>query len=119
MPDIKKMGFVSVINLRQASEPDTNIPAAKAAGLTYIHLPFNASAPDPAVVDRFLEAIRQPANEPAFVHCASANRASAMWLIKRVQIDRWDVEKAMKEALGLTSAPLKKFALEYIQSHKP
>ena len=30
-----------------------------------------------------------------------------------------DVDKALKEAeaLGLTSAPLKKFALEYIQSH--
>jgi uncharacterized protein (TIGR01244 family) len=124
MPDIKKMGFASVINLRQASEPDTNIPAAEAAakavGLTYIHVPFNAAAPDPAVVDRFLAAIRQPGNEPAFIHCASANRASAMWLIKRVQIDRWDVAKATTEAeaLGLTSAPLKKFALEYIQTHK-
>jgi uncharacterized protein (TIGR01244 family) len=124
MPDIKKMGFVSVINLRQASEPDTNIPAAEAAakavGLKYIHVPFNAAAPDPAVVDSFLAAIRQPGNEPAFIHCGSANRASAMWLIKRVQIDRWDVDKAVTEAkaLGLTSAPLEKFALEYIQGHK-
>jgi hypothetical protein len=57
---------------------------------------------------------------PAFIHCGSANRASAMWLLKRVQIDHWDVAKAMTEAeaLGLTSAPLKKFALEYIQTHK-
>src|SRR5688572_22649240 len=58
MPEIKKMGFVSVINLRQASEPDANIPAAEAAakavGLKYIHVPFNAAAPDPAVVDSFL-----------------------------------------------------------------
>ena len=124
MPEIKKMGFVSVINLRQASEPDTNIPAAEAAakavGLKYIHVPFNAAEPDPAVVDRFLAAIRQPGNEPAFIHCGSANRASAMWMLKRVQIDHWDVAKAMTEAeaLGLTSAPLKKFALEYIQNHK-
>lgn len=124
VPEIKKMGFVSVINLRQASEPDANIPAAEAAakavGLKYIHVPFNAAAPDPAVVDSFLAAIRQPGNEPAFIHCGSANRASAMWLLKRVQIDRWDVAKAMTEAeaLGLTSAPLKKFALEYIQTHK-
>ena len=57
MPEIKKMGFVSVINLRQATEPDTNIPAAEAAakavGLKYIHVPFNAAEPNPAVVDRF------------------------------------------------------------------
>ena len=48
MPEIKKMGFASVINLRQASEPDANIPAAEAAakavGLKYIHVPFNAAA---------------------------------------------------------------------------
>ncbi len=124
MPEIKKMGFVSVINLRMANEPGANIPAAEAAakqvGLKYIHVPFNSAAPDPAVVDQFLASIKQPGNEPAFIHCGSANRASAMWLIKRVQLDKWDVPRAVAEAeqLGLTSAPLKAFALEYIQTHK-
>lgn len=124
IPAVKKMGFASMINLRQASEPGANVPqaqaAAKAAGLNYVHLPFDASAPDPAVADRFLDAIKQPANQPAYIHCASANRAAAMWFIKRVQIDRWETDRAMKEAeaLGLTSAPLKQFAQNYVQSHK-
>jgi uncharacterized protein (TIGR01244 family) len=124
MPAIKKMGFASVINLRQANEEGANIPeaeaAAKAAGLTYVHIPFNAQAPDPAVVDNFIKAVSAPANQPAYVHCASANRASALWMIKRVQVDKWDVDRAQKEAeaLGLTSQPLKDFALNYIQTHK-
>ena len=123
MPEIKKLGFVSVINLRQASETGADVPAgeaaAKAAGLRYVHIPFNAAAPDPAVVDRFIAAIKSPENQPAFVHCGSANRAAAMWMIKRLVVDRWDVDKASTEAaaLGLTSAPLKQFALDYAKSH--
>jgi uncharacterized protein (TIGR01244 family) len=124
IPNVKKMGFVSMINLRQASEPGANVPqsetAAKAAGLKYIHIPLDASAPDPAVADRFLDAIKQPGNQPAYIHCASANRAATMWFIKRVQVDRWDSDRAMKEAeaLGLTSAPLKQFATNYVNTHK-
>jgi uncharacterized protein (TIGR01244 family) len=124
IPNVRKMGFVSMINLRQAAEPGANVPqaeaAAKAAGLKYIHIPMDAAAPDPTVADRFLDAIKQPGNQPAYIHCASANRAAAMWFIKRVQIDRWESDRAMKEAeaLGLTSAPLKQFATTYVTTHK-
>jgi len=124
MPDIRKMGFVSVINLRQASEEGADIPAAeaaaKAAGLRYIHIPFNAQSPDPAVVDAFLKAVDTAANQPAFIHCASANRAAALWMIKRVQVDKWEVGRAQQEAeaLGLTSQPLKQFVLDYIKTHR-
>jgi uncharacterized protein (TIGR01244 family) len=124
IPAVKKMGFVSMINLRQASEPGANVPesqaAAKAAGLNYIHLPLDAANPDPAVADRFLTAIKDPANQPAYIHCASANRAAAMWFLKRTQIDKWDTGRAMSEAqaLGLTSEPLKKFVTDYAQSHR-
>jgi uncharacterized protein (TIGR01244 family) len=124
IPNVKKMGFVSMINLRLASEPGANVPqaeaAAKAAGVKYIHIPMDAAAPDPAVADRFLDAIKQPGNQPAYIHCASANRAAAMWFIKRVQIDRWEADRAMKEAeaLGLSSAPLKQYATTYVTTHK-
>ena len=122
---IKKMGYASIINLRQASEPGADIEgeaaAAKAASITYVHLPFNAASPDPAVVDAFLKAVTAPANQPVFLHCASANRAAALWMIKRIQVDKWDADRAGVEeaALGLTSPALKTFALDYIQAHKP
>jgi len=122
--EVKKLGFASIINLRQASEPgadvDAEAAAAKTAGVTFVHLPFNAAAPDPTLVDRFLKAVTDPANEPAFIHCASANRAAALWLIKRVEIDKWDVDRAAAEAaaLGLTNPALKTFALDYIAAHK-
>jgi len=121
---IKNMGFASIINLRMASEEgadiDAEAAAAKAAGIKFIHLPLNSAAPDPAVADQFLKVISQPGTEPAFIHCHSGNRAAAMWLIKRVLVDKWDTDRAVEESaqLGLTNPGLKKFALDYIAAHK-
>src|SRR5438128_8483261 len=45
IPAIKKLGFVSIVNLRMADEPGANVDAeaaaAKAAGMKYFHVPFN------------------------------------------------------------------------------
>jgi uncharacterized protein (TIGR01244 family) len=72
IPEIKKMGYASVINLRLASEEgadiEANIAAAKAAGISYHHIPFSGTAPDPAVVDTFLKTITAPGAQPAFIH---------------------------------------------------
>jgi uncharacterized protein (TIGR01244 family) len=121
VPAIKKEGFASIINLRQATEPDANVETeealAKAAGLRYFHVPFNGSAPDPKAADAFIAAITTPGAEPAFIHCSGGNRAATMWMIKRMVVDHWDVERATKEAmaLGQTSAPLRQFAIDYAQ----
>lgn len=121
---IKKMGFASIINLRLDTEKgadiDAEAAAAKAAGINFVHLPLNGAMPDPAVADRFLKVITEPGNQPAFIHCASGNRAAAMWLIKRVLIDKWDNDRALEEAgqLGSISPVMKAFALDYIQAHK-
>lgn len=121
---LKQMGYASIINLREASEAgadiDAEAAAAKTAGINFIHLPFNTAMPDPAVVDSFLRVITDKKNDPAFVHCASGNRAAAMWMIKRMQIDKWDADRAGTEAaaLGLTSGALKTFALNYTAAHK-
>ena len=106
--------------MNQEADIDAEAAAAKAAGINFVHLPLNGNAPDPAVADRFIKAIAEPGNQPAFIHCATGNRAAAMWLIKRVLIDKWDNDRASEEAaqLGLTSPALKTFALEYIQAHK-
>jgi protein tyrosine phosphatase (PTP) superfamily phosphohydrolase (DUF442 family) len=76
--------------------------------------------PDPKVADAFLEAITSKGAEPAFIHCAGGNRAATMWLIKRLVVDRWDEDRAVKEAtaLGQTSVALRQFALDYAKTHK-
>lgn len=124
VPALKQMGYASIVNMRLATEAGANVEAeeaaAKTAGIRYYHIPFNGSSPDPAVADQFLKTIAVPENNPAYIHCASGNRVSAMWMIKRMVIDHWDGDKAYAEAnaLGLTSPALKQFALDYAQTHK-
>jgi len=124
VPEIKKMGFASIINLRLPTEAGANVDgeaaAAKTAGIKFYSIPFSGQSPDPAVADKFLATITAPGNEPAYIHCAAGNRAGAMWMIKRLAVDHWDTERAYTEAaaLGLTSPALKQFAIDYAQSHK-
>jgi len=121
---LKKMGYASVINLREATEAGAEIEAeaaaAKAVGLNFVHLPFKVTTPDPMLVDNFLNAIAAPGNQPAFVHCASGNRAAALWMIKRVEVDKWDVDRAAAEAaaLGMTSPAMKTFVMNSLQARK-
>jgi uncharacterized protein (TIGR01244 family) len=116
------MGFKSVVNLRLASEEGAQVEeegaAVKAAGMNYVHLPFNMQAPDPKLIDNFIAAVTRPANKPAYVHCAAGGRAAALWMIKRVIEDKWDEPRALAEAnaLGLNDR-LRPFALDYIHSH--
>jgi protein tyrosine phosphatase (PTP) superfamily phosphohydrolase (DUF442 family) len=124
VPELKKMGYASIINLRLPSEAGANVEgeaaAAKTAGINFYSIPFSGQSPDPKVADQFLATITDKKNEPAYIHCAAGNRAGAMWMIKRLVVDHWDTDRAFTEAtaLGLTSPALKQFAIDYAQSHK-
>jgi uncharacterized protein (TIGR01244 family) len=124
MATLKKEGFVSVINLRLANEEGANVDAgraaAQAAGLKYIHLPFNAAMPDPKVVDTFLATVADKTNQPVYIHCGSANRVGGVWMIKRALQDKWPLDRALTEAqaIGLNNPALQTFATDYIKSHQ-
>ena len=123
VPALKKMGFASIINVREATEPGADIDqeaaAAKAARMNFVNVPFNIASPAPDLVDRFITAVTTKENTPAYIHCAAGGRAASLWMIKRVQVDGWDETRALEEAtaLGLNER-LKPFALDYIHAHK-
>jgi uncharacterized protein (TIGR01244 family) len=123
-PALRQEGFASVINLRQADEPGVDVArsrqAAEAAGLKYVHIPVRGSGPEPASVEAFLAAVQDPANQPMYIHCGTANRVGAMWLIKRLVVDGWETERALAEAtaIGLTNANLRQFALDFAKTHQ-
>jgi uncharacterized protein (TIGR01244 family) len=120
--EIRNMGFKSVINLRLATEEGAMVEeegaAVRAAGMNYVHLPFNAQSPDPQLIDNFIAAVTKPANTPAYVHCAAGGRAAALWMIKRVKADGWTVDRALVEAnaLGLNDR-FRPFAMNYLATH--
>ena len=124
MAALKERGFGSVINMRLANEKGVNIEAARAAaeaaGIDYIHIPFNSSNPDPQLMDKFLAAIGDSENQLPYVHCGSATRVAALWMIKRVQQDGWTIDEASKEAELIAGKPRQAiaYASNYLASDK-
>ena len=123
-PALKARGYKTVVNLRLDTEVGAAINESRAmassAGLKFVHLPLNANSPDESVVDEFIKVVSDPANQPVFIHCGSANRAAALWLTKRMLVDKWEEAAALEEAkyIGLSNESLQKFALAYVAKRK-
>jgi len=109
MPALKSAGFAAVINLRLATEEGTDLDgsraAAAAAGLNYVHLPFDGKNLDTALVGEFLSAASDTANQPVYIHCHSATRVAALWMIGRVLEDGLDIGAAAQEAEVIAAKP--------------
>jgi len=77
---LKQEGVRAVINLRRPNEYNAEEEAAKVRelGLRYVNIPVDHSDPQDAQVEDFLKATDDPANRPAFIHCAAANRGHVL-----------------------------------------
>ena len=120
---LKADGVKAIINLRQPSEyaAAEEEAKAKALGLRYFNIPVSPTDPKDDQVTEFLKISDDPENRPAFIHCRSASRVAAFWMIRRVLRDGWKIEDALKEAdkIGLGNHPaLSEFAHKYIESHR-
>lgn len=114
-------GIRTIIDLREPSEHDAEAEAAAAAELKlrFVNIPVKTADPKDDQVVAFLAATKDPEIFPAFIHCGSGNRVGAFWMIRRVLVDGWTVEKAEEEArrIGLRSPNLVDFARDYIRRH--
>ena len=125
MENLRKMkaqGVRSVINLRLASEYDLaeEEATAKKLELRYFHIPVDKSNLKDEQAEEFLKVTGDPENRPFFIHCATAGRVAAFWVIRRVLVDNWKVDDALPEAhkIGLHDEKLRDWALDYIKRHE-
>jgi uncharacterized protein (TIGR01244 family) len=118
---LSSAGFNGIINLREESEfndgPESH--AAVSSGMQFFRVPISKEHPADAAVEKFLAITDDPNVYPLYIHCASGNRAAALWMIRRVVREHWTLAKAESEAdrLGLTSAVMRDFARDYIRRH--
>ena len=121
LSDLKADGIRAVLNLRIPSEHDAagEEAAVRDLGMNYFNIPVDGANIGDGQVEEFLALTDDESNQPMFIHCGSANRVGAFWMIRRAIRDGWSVSDAEAEAdeIGLTSAALKDFALQYIQNH--
>ncbi len=120
---LKEEGVKAIINLRPPGEHRAEEERAEAErlGLRYFTIPVVYGEPKEEQATEFLRLTDDPANRPAFIHCAGAIRVGAFWMIRRVLRDGWTIEEAEKEAekIGLREAPhLNEFARAYIEKHR-
>jgi uncharacterized protein (TIGR01244 family) len=123
LQQLKDEGVKAIINLRPPAEHRAAEEEAKAKelGLRYFNIPVVFGEPKDEQATEFLKLTDEPANRPAFIHCASAIRVGAFWMIRRVLRDGWSLDKAEEEAkkIGLTENPhLNEFARSYIERHR-
>lgn len=123
LKQLKDEGVKAIINLRPTTEHRAAEEEAKAKelGLRYFNIPVVFGDPKDEQATEFLKATDDPANRPAFIHCASAIRVGAFWMIRRVLRDGWTIDDAEVEAkkIGLTENPhLNEFARRYIERNR-
>ena len=123
LEQLKAEGVKAIINLRQPTEYAAAEEEAKvnALGLRYFNIPVSPTDPKDEQATEFLKLTDDPENRPAFLHCRSAARVGAFWMIRRVLRDGWKMEDALKEAekIGLGDHPiLSEFAHKYVESHR-
>ena len=122
LPRLEAEGIKAIINLRRPTEYDAEAEAAKAKelGLRYFNIPVSVAEPQDQQADEFLKLTAESKNRPAFIHCGSANRVGAFWMIRRVLVDGWKLADAEAEArkIGMHSPSLVEFARSYIARHQ-
>lgn len=124
MAFLSEAGFASVISLRGAEEEGMDVAAsrqaAEAAGMRYLHLPFDPQNLRPGEIERVLDAAADPTNHPVYIHCNSATRVGAVWMIGRVLRDGRKIDSVRAEVEQIAKNPTEAidFATAYLGAHK-
>lgn len=83
---LAEQGFKTIIDLRTRTEgTDNEKRDVEAAAMRYINIPVTSEGINKEQLATFTKAIEN-AEMPALVHCASGNRAGAMWAAYRISI---------------------------------
>ena len=82
--ELAQHGFKTIIDLRTEAEGTASEKTAvESAGMTYINIPVTGAGVDAEQLATFINAFEQAAT-PVLLHCASGNRAGAMWTTYRL-----------------------------------
>lgn len=87
LAEVKALGFALLIDLRQPNEDGVAREAADAAalGVRRLLLSFSPNETAWAIVDAVSHMFHAQENYPVLMHCASGNRAGAVWALYRMR----------------------------------
>lgn len=93
--ELKKLGVKTIVCLR-TFHGDSDL--LKGTGMRYVHLNCKAWHPEEEDVVAFLQILRDPANQPVFVHCMhGSDRTGMMCASYRMVEQKWTNADAVAE----------------------
>lgn len=119
---LREKGIKTVVDLRSWS---TDRKDVEAAGMRSVEIPLRADllgsrAPTDEEIDRFLAVVRDPEQQPVFVHCAhGVDRTGTMIAVYRIAVDGWSNDEAVREMLDFGYHTYYKSLIEFVRSYRP
>jgi tyrosine-protein phosphatase SIW14 len=118
---LAKRGVKTVIDLRRPNEHSTEAErkVVESLGMRYVNVPMEGVvSPSNAQVSQILTLMNDQSAGPVFVHCKrGADRTGGVIACYRMQHDRWDNDKALKEAkkngMAWTQFGIKAYVMSY------
>lgn len=119
---LAKLGIKVVLDLREHDERSlAEERVVTAAGMRYVNIPMTGMTP-PTIeeANRILTLLEDPGAGPVFVHCKrGADRTGAVIAAYRIDHDRWDCPRALKEAVASGMSPLQFERKKFIRTFQP
>jgi tyrosine-protein phosphatase SIW14 len=119
---LAKIGVKTVIDLREADERSkAEESMVTAAGMKYVNVPMTGlTPPTDAEITRILGILEDGTGGAVFVHCKrGADRTGAVIGAYRIDHDRWDGARALKEAKSLGMGSFQGPRQGYIRGFQP
>jgi tyrosine-protein phosphatase SIW14 len=120
---LAKLGVKVVIDLRPPDEHPTigEAESVEAAGMRYINVPMKGLvAPKDEEVSKVLALLDSHSDGPVFVHCRrGSDRTGTVIACYRIIHDRWENQKALKEAMSYGMYSFELGMKHYIMNFKP
>lgn len=110
--ELKKRGIRTVVSLRSFHDDRKLLVGT---GLRYVRIPAKTWHPEDEDVLAFFKALRDPANQPVFVHCQQgADRTGCVVAIHRMVDDGWTLKAAVAEMEDFGFHPIWREISEYL-----
>ncbi len=115
------LGIKVVLDLREHDERSlAEERVVTAAGMRYVNIPMTGlTPPTQTETNMILTLLEDPAAGPVFVHCKrGADRTGAVIAAYRIDHDRWDNARALKEAMANGMSRLEVLRQKYIRTFR-
>ncbi len=94
-----EQGVRTVIDLRNPEEGTSEEKDhAEAVGLKYVNIPVSVENFSPRQAEQLSEVLKDPATGPVLLHCATGQRAAAVWALHRNLHEGVPAEQALSDA---------------------